>query len=55
MNIALKEAYESRYWLLLLSKSGFITKPNSLLTDIDQIIRMLVKIVKTSKENNESK
>ncbi len=54
MNIALKEAYESRYWLLLLSKSGLIAKPNNLLSDIDEIIRMLVKIVKTSKENNES-
>jgi four helix bundle protein len=54
MNIALKEAYEARYWLLLISKSGLNIELNSLLTDVNELIRMLVKIVKTSKDNNES-
>ncbi len=53
MNIALKEAYECRYWLLLLSKSGYITDPKIFLDSINEIIRMLVKIVKTSKDNDE--
>ena len=53
MNISLKEAYECRYWLLLLSKSGYITDPKIFLDSINEIIRMLVKIVKTSKDNDE--
>jgi four helix bundle protein len=52
MSIASKEARESRYWLNLLDKSQLIKQDYSVyLSDIDQIIRVLTKIVKTSQEN----
>jgi len=51
MNIALKEADETSYWLELLYKTGYLTEPqfNSINKDCDVIIRILVKIIKTSK------
>ena len=55
MNISLKEAYESRYWLLLLASVDYIKNPDLYLDKIDEIIRMLVKIVKTSKETESAK
>ena len=55
MNISLKEAYESRYWLLLLASVDYIKNPDLYLDNIDEIIRMLVKIVKTSKETESAK
>ncbi len=55
MNISLKEAYESRYWLLLLASVDNIKNPDFYLDEIDEIIRMLVKIVKTSKETESAK
>ena len=53
MSISLKEAYETRYWLLLLSEAEYISDPKPYLMNIDELIRMLVSIIKTSKgENN---
>jgi four helix bundle protein len=51
MNISLKEAYESRYWLLLIVKSGYLENAEKILEEIDELIRILVKIVKTAREN----
>jgi len=50
MNIALKEAYETRYWLIILWKTDYLGEHKYLLNGVDELIRMLVKIVKTSKE-----
>ncbi|CAM1357831.1 conserved hypothetical protein [Tenacibaculum xiamenense] len=52
MSISSKEARETRYWLLLLKESD-LTKINvsSLLKDINELIRLLTSIVKTSQEN----
>ena len=48
MNIALKEAYETRYWLKILEEvESFSNK--QIMERIDEIIRLLVSIVKTSK------
>lgn len=51
MNISLKEAYETRYWLIILWKTGYLDNNKSLLNKIDELIRILVKIVKTSKND----
>jgi len=53
MAIASKESRETRYWLRLL-KEGEIVKENmdSYLEEIEQIIRILTKIVKTSQLNS---
>ena len=51
MNIALKEADETEYWLKLLWKSEIIEEKEykSLSKDVKQIIGTLVKIIKNSK------
>ena len=50
MAIASKEARESRYWLRLISDSNLVKDFDftELLAEIDEIIRILTKIVKTS-------
>ncbi|MDD5054736.1 MAG: four helix bundle protein [Candidatus Peribacteraceae bacterium] len=54
LSIALKEAYETRFWILLLRDSCYFSQVEgtSLLSDINEIIRLLVAIIKSSKENN---
>lgn len=51
MNIALKEADETHYWLELLRRSEYITESeyNSLNDDLKEIIAILVAIVKKMK------
>jgi four helix bundle protein len=51
MNIALKEANETEYWLMLLKDSLFISGKefSSIHKDCDELIRLLVSIVKTTK------
>ena len=53
MNIALKEADESDYWLELLHDTSFIDDKQyeSISQDIHAIIGVLTKIVKTTKNN----
>ncbi len=52
MTIASKEAREARYWLRLLKEDNFIRDYDlsELLVDINQIISILTKIVKTTQE-----
>ena len=52
MQIALKEASETEYWLELLVETDYITEKagESLLTDCEELIKLIVAIVKTSKE-----
>jgi len=57
MNISLKEANETEYWIMLLKDSEYIDEKSfeSLHKDCDELIRLLVSIVKTTKTSNESK
>ncbi len=58
MNIALKEANETEYWLMLLKDSDYLDKTmfSSIHTDSNELVKLLASIVKTSKENkNEEK
>ena len=52
LNIALKEADETAYWLELLVESNMIEEHmfNSLYTDVKEIIALLVASIKTAKE-----
>jgi four helix bundle protein len=52
LNIALKEADETAYWLELLVESSIIEEHmfNSLYTDVKEIIALLVASIKTAKE-----
>ena len=53
LNIALKEADETAYWLDLLHASEYLDDKQykSLDSDCTEIIRMLTAIIKTIKEN----
>lgn len=53
LHIALKEANESDYWLLLLKESGYIDEVSylSIKQDCKELIKLLVSIVKTTKSH----
>ena len=53
MSIALKEANETIYWLEILKDTGYIDDKlfSSLNNDCEELIRMLVSTVKTSKNH----
>lgn len=51
MNIALKEAHETEYWLELLIQGNYIEVNSTLLSDIDSLIRILTSIIKSTNEN----
>ena len=53
MNISLKEANETEYWLMLLHDSSFFDEISykSIIADCQELIKMLISIIKTSKEN----
>ena len=55
LEIALKECYESEYWLELLHETGFLADEayQPLRTDCGAIRRMLIASVTTVKKNNE--
>jgi len=56
MAIASKEARESKYWIDLLIKTDYLNRHDvhvqTLVHDIDEIVRLLTSIVKSSQENN---
>jgi four helix bundle protein len=49
MKIALKEAEESEYWLELCDFANSYPKPGKLLNDIESILKVLNKIISTTK------
>lgn len=53
MSIASKEARETKYWLKLLDESGYLDvyqNKAEIMNEIDSIINIITKIVKTSKK-----
>lgn len=52
MSIALKEAYESRFWLRLIRDTQLATSEqmHTLFDQVEELIRLLVSITMTSKE-----
>jgi hypothetical protein len=53
LTIALKEANETDYWINLLFNSGYMERENyyAISADINEILRLLTSIIKTSKQN----
>ena len=51
MNIALKEANETEYWLMLLKDTGYIQQAefDSIIKDCQEVLKLLVSIVKSTK------
>jgi four helix bundle protein len=54
MQIALKEANESRNWITLLHKTNYIDDRTyeSIYNDVNEIVMMLIAILKTAKNNS---
>ena len=52
MSIALKEAYETDYWLRLLNATDYITEEafKSMSNDNEELISLLISICKTAKK-----
>ena len=52
LSIALKEANETEYWLLLLHKTDYLSDNQfqSLHKDIDELLKLLISIVKSTKK-----
>lgn len=52
LNIALKEADETEYWLGKLKSGGYLTEKEyqSMFVDNEEIIKLLTSIIKTMKE-----
>jgi len=52
MNIALKEASETEYWLELLYETGYLTETEfkSIISESVELIRILTSIVKTTRD-----
>lgn len=53
LNVALKEANETRYWLMLLKGAEYISVSayESIEEDCNELIRLLASIIKTSRQN----
>ena len=53
MNIALKEAYETEYWISLLHDTGFFSVDlyESIHEDSVELVKLLTSIVKTMKDS----
>lgn len=54
LSIAYKEARESRYWIKLLTDTDYLTETQSesLLADIEEILKITGSILKTVKNKN---
>jgi len=54
LHISLKEAYETEYWLRLLYKTEYLAEEeyNSIISDIREIIALLITIIKSLTTND---
>ena len=52
LNIALKESYETEYWLCLLFETNYIKQDafESIVADCHELEKLLISIIKTTKE-----
>jgi len=57
LSISLKEARETKYWIELLEATDYLSQKEStnILNDNIEIIKLLVSIIKITKENNAKK
>lgn len=57
MSIALKEANETDYWLSLLKDTGYLNDEHfkSIKADAEELLKLLISTVKTSKNSLKSK
>ena len=55
MGIAYKEARERHYWLRLLRDAGYLdeSESNSIITDCEELLKLITSILKTMKRNSD--
>jgi len=51
MNVARREARETRYWLRLIAEDGQACLVTPLIAEVDELLRMLSSIVKTTRSH----
>ena len=53
LSIALKEANETEYWLMLLKETEYLSQNeyDSIITDCRELLKLLISIIKTTKGN----
>jgi len=56
MNIALKEAAETEYWLELLHETGYLTQAEyaSIQSDCSTLNKLLISIIRTANKNEKA-
>ena len=56
MSVALKEANETEYWLMLLKESNYMDDESysSIVNDCQELLRLLISTINTSKKKNKS-
>ncbi len=52
MNIALKEARETLYWLKLLDEAKLVLVTSDLTRENEEIVKILIAIIKNTKKNH---
>ena len=57
LSISLKESRETKYWIELLKETDYLLEKeaNNILEDLIEIIKLLVSIIKSLKEDNAKK
>jgi len=52
MAIALKEANETEYWILLLSKTNYLAtnETQSVIVDLNELLKLLTSIIKSTRK-----
>lgn len=57
MNLALKEARETRYWLTLVIEAELLTakRLGPILTEVEELIKILYTIIQNTKGNNKDR
>ena len=57
MSVALKEANETEYWLMLLKESEYIEEDvySSIINDCQELLRLLISTINTSKKKLDKK
>ncbi|MBP5771148.1 MAG: four helix bundle protein [Bacteroidaceae bacterium] len=55
ISIANKEAHETRYWLRLLHRTDYLNDEefSSIISDCQELIKILQAIIKSAKDNNQ--
>jgi len=56
LSIALKEANETHYWLTLLHETKYLTTKSfdSIKSDLEELLKLLIASIKTAKQNSKS-